>query len=335
MRWVKPERVGMVQYRSWTGDGIVRHASFNGIREDRLASEVTLDDAPRLSKRGAMAGIGQIKLTHPDRLLWQEGVTKQGLAEFYVEIADRILPHIKDRVLSVVRNPGGPKGRNFFAKHPWAGLGGAARRIEVGETEPMLAIDDVEGLIALVQAGVVEIHPWGSRAGDLERPDRLIFDLDPGEDVPWPSVIAAALEVRDRLAADGLKSFVKTSGGKGLHVVVPVVPRATWDEAKAFTQSFAEAMAKAQPDRYLAVMSKRERRGRVFIDYLRNGRGATAVAAYSTRALPGAPISTPLAWDEVGEGIRANHFRLDNLLQRLDFLDADPWEGFFDVKQRI
>jgi bifunctional non-homologous end joining protein LigD len=334
-RWLKPERVAMVQYRGWSGDGILRQASFKGIREDKPASEVTLDDAPRLSKRGAMAGLGQIRLTHPDRLLWQEGVTKQGLAEFYVEIADWILPHIKDRVLSLVRNPGGPKGRNFFAKHPWAGLSDAVRHVDVGEKEPMLAIDDVKGLIALVQAGVVEIHPWGSRAGDLERPDRLIFDLDPGEDVTWPEVITAALEVRDRLAGEGLKSFVKTSGGKGLHVVVPIVPRASWDDAKAFTQKFADTMAKAQPDRYLAVMSKRARRGRVFVDYLRNGRGATAVGAYSTRALPGAPISTPLAWDELSEGIRANHFRIDNLLQRLDFLDGDPWEGFFEVKQRI
>jgi bifunctional non-homologous end joining protein LigD len=334
-RWVKPERVAMVQYRGWSGDGIVRQASFKGIREDKPASEVTLDDTPRLMKRGAMAGLGQIRLTHPDRLLWQEGVTKQGLAEFYVEIADWILPHIKDRVLSLVRNPGGPKGKNFFAKHPWAGLSKAVRHVDVGEKEPMLAIDDVKGLVDLVQAGVVEIHPWGSRAGDLERPDRLIFDLDPGEDVTWPAVIEAAIDVRDRLAAEGLKSFVKTSGGKGLHVVVPIVPRVSWDEAKAFTQKFAEEMAKARPDRYLAVMSKRARRGRIFVDYLRNGRGSTAVGAYSTRALPGAPISTPLNWDELSEGIRANHFRIDNLLQRLDFVGRDPWEGFFEVKQRI
>jgi len=182
---------------------------------------------------------------------------------------------------------------------------------------------------------VVEIHPWGSRADDLERPDRLIFDLDPGEDVPWSAVIAAARELRAELQGRGLESFVKTSGGKGLHVVLPITPRADWDEAKAFTQNVAERMSRAHPDRYVAIMSKRAREGRVFIDYLRNGRGATAVGPYSTRARPGAPVSTPLAWDELSEGLRADHFTVDNLRERLDFLRGDPWDGFFELQQGI
>jgi bifunctional non-homologous end joining protein LigD len=251
-----------------------------------------------------------------------------------VEIADRILPHVAGRVLSVVRAPLGSQAKTFYAKHPWPGLT-HVRAVEVGEKEPMIAIDDVAGLVSLIQGGTVEIHPWGSRADDLERPDRLIFDLDPGEDVPWSAVIDAARETRAELQRIGLESFVKTSGGKGLHVVVPIEPRVAWDEAKTFTQDFAERMSRAHPDRYLATMSKRSRRGRVFIDYLRNGRGATAVAAYSTRARPHAPVSTPLAWEELSEGVRSDHFTIDNLRERLDFLRRDPWEGFFKVRQRI
>ncbi len=190
-------------------------------------------------------------------------------------------------------------------------------------------------MIDLVQAGVVEIHPWGSTVARLEQPDRLIFDLDPGEEVPWSAVIEAAFDVRSRLAALGLASFVKTSGGKGLHVVLPVAPSVGWEDAKKFTQSIAEAMAKAQPERYVARMTKSARRGRIFVDYLRNGRGATAVAPYSTRALPLASVSTPLAWSELSEGIRADHFKIDNLRQRLDVLKENPWPDFFTIRQRL
>jgi bifunctional non-homologous end joining protein LigD len=276
------------------------------------------------------------RLTHPERILWPEqGVTKEGLAEFYCAIADWILPHISGRVLSLLRHPSGVNEKGFFAKHAWHGLSAAVRRIDVGEKEKMLAISNFEGLLDLVQAGVVEIHPWGSTLAQPEKPDRLIFDLDPGEDVPWIAVIEAATEVRSRLEELGLRSFVKTSGGKGLHVVLPIEPTADWDVAKKFTQSIAETMAKAQPDRYVAIMSKTARRGRIFIDYLRNGRGATAVAAYSTRALPMASVSTPLAWDELSDSIRADHFRIDNLRQRLDVLKEDPWPEFFTLRQRL
>src|SRR5215468_6546726 len=199
----------------------------------------------------------------------------------------------------------------------------------------MLTLDSLDGLIDLVQASVVEIHPWGSTVAHLEQPDRLIFDLDPGEDVPWSAVIEAAFEVRRRLDELGLTSFVKTSGGKGLHVMLPVEPRTDWEQAKKFTQSIADAMAKASPDRYVAKMSKSARRGRIFVDYLRNGRGATAVAPYSTRALPLASVSTPLDWSELSESIRADHFKIDNLRTRLDVLKDDPWPGFFTIRQRL
>jgi bifunctional non-homologous end joining protein LigD len=277
-----------------------------------------------------------VKLTHPERILWPEaGITKQGLADYYVDIADWILPHIAGRVLSLLRCPSGTGSKCFFAKHPWAGLGDLAQRVDVGEKEPMMAIDSLAGLMSLVQAGVVEIHPWGSRANRLDHPDRLIFDLDPGEAVPWSAVVAGAGAVRDRLASRGLKSFVKTSGGKGLHVVVPVEPSASWAQAKAFAASIAETMAGDQPDRYVATVAKRARRGRIFIDFLRNDRGSTAVAPYSTRALPQASVSTPLEWDELSEGLRSDHFTVGNVRHRLGFLQRDPWQGFFAVRQQL
>jgi bifunctional non-homologous end joining protein LigD len=199
----------------------------------------------------------------------------------------------------------------------------------------MIAIGDVTGLLSLVQAGVVEIHPWGSTIDKLEQPDRLIFDLDPGENVPWPAVIDAAHDVRDRLAALGLQSFVKTSGGKGLHIVAPIQPEAGWAAIKHFAKIFAETMAKERPDRYVATASKRARDARIFVDYLRNGRGATAVAAYSTRALPRASVSTPLNWEELSPGLRSDHFTAGNVLHRLFSLKRDPWQGFFELRQRL
>ncbi len=203
------------------------------------------------------------------------------------------------------------------------------------EKEPALAIDDLTGLLEFVQASVLEIHPWGSQADRPELPDRATIDLDPGDDVPWEQVIEAALEVRSRLSDLGLQSFVKTTGGKGLHVVFPLTPKADWHTVKAFTQSLAEQMAADRRDRYTANMAKRERHGRIYVDYLRNGMGATAVAAYSTRARPGAAVSTPLAWDELGPAIRAGHFTLENLPKRLAVLDEDPWEGIPSLKQEL
>ncbi len=346
--WTEPRLVCAVEYRDWTQDGLVRQSSFKGLREDKPVQEISLESPlptlPRLrgrvgrgrAKMPSQSNVREIELTHPERLLWPEsGITKQGLADYYADIADWILPHIAGRVLSLLRCPSGTGEKCFFAKHPWSGLSGAVQRVDVGETEPMLTLDSLAGLMSLVQAGVVEIHPWGSRADRLDRPDRLIFDLDPGEDVPWGDVIAAAGAVRSRLESRGLKSFVKTSGGKGLHVVVPVEPSAGWAEAKSFAASIAEAMAADQPDRYVATVAKRARRGRVYIDYLRNDPGSTAVAAYSPRSSPQASVSVPLGWDELSEGLRSDHFTVGNMRNRLAFLKRDPWQGFFTVRQRI
>ncbi len=334
--WATPSLVCEVEYRDWTSDGLIRQSSFKGLREDKPAAEVVLEGGKAHTTAPRTAKVPDVRLTHPERILWPEpGITKQGLADFYTEIAEWILPHVAGRVLSLLRAPSGVGEKGFFAKHPWAGLSDAVRRVDVGETEPMLAIDDLSGLLNLVQAGVVEIHPWGSRADDMERPDRLIFDLDPGEHLPWRAVIEAALTVRERLRAVGLDSFVKTTGGKGLHVMVPVTPSADWKAAKAFTARIADALAKERPDRYVATMSKRVRHERIFIDYFRNDRGSTAVGAYSTRAFPRATVSTPLAWEELAEGLRSDHFTVDNLRHRLGFLKTDPWPGFFKLKQKL
>jgi bifunctional non-homologous end joining protein LigD len=269
-------------------------------------------------------------------VLWDDaGVTKEGLAEFYASIADWILPHITNRVLSLVKCPDGAGEKCFYAKHAWKGADKSLKLVDVGDGEPMVAISDLRGLMALVQSSVLEIHPWGSKIKNLELPDRLTFDLDPGEGVEWASVVAGAEEIRERLERLKLESFVKTTGGKGLHVVVPLKPKAGWEAAKNFCQSLAEAMAYDSPEKYVSVMTKSKRRGRIFVDYLRNGRGATAVAAYATRAREGAPVSTPLTWDELTTGIRANHFTVENLRQRLDFVKRDPWDGFLKTSQTL
>jgi bifunctional non-homologous end joining protein LigD len=275
-------------------------------------------------------------LTHPDRVLWEdEGITKLGLAEFYTGIADQILPHVVNRPLSLLRCPGGSRKECFFQKHAWAGLDDdLVQKVMVGDDEAV-AIQDLAGLLALVQAGVLEIHPWGSTLTNPERPDRIVLDLDPGEGVGWDAVVQGAVDVRDHLQGLDLESFVKTSGGKGLHVVVPIRPTASWDDAKAFAAGVAAAMTKASPALYTDTMAKRARTGRIFIDYLRNGRGATTVAAYSTRARTGAPVSTPVSWDELPSIRSGAQYRVGNLASRLSHLDGDPWNGFDRVDQEL
>jgi bifunctional non-homologous end joining protein LigD len=313
---------------------LLRAAAFKGLRDDRPTEEIVLEAPPKRSR--LLIPPNSVRLTHPEKILWGEsGITKQGLADFYIDIADWILPHIAGRPLSLLRCPSGTAAKCFFAKHPWQGLDNRVRRVDTGDKAPMIAVDNLTGLLSLVQAGVVEIHPWGSTVDHLEKPNRLVFDLDPGENVPWTAVIEAAHDVRGRLAAMSLQSFVKTSGGKGLHVVVPIQPKASWEEIKSFAKTIAETMATERPDRYVATVAKRARRARIFVDYLRNDRGATAVAAYSTRALPRASVSTPLDWEELSPGLRSDHFTVGNVLHRLSSLKRDPWQGFFKIRQRL
>lgn len=283
--------------------------------------------------------VAGVRLTHPDRVLFpDQGLTKGELAAFYADVAGRILPHVAGRPLSVVRCPRGEQAHCFYQKHLTEAMPEAVHGVEIEEREgraTYIVIHDLAGLISLVQVGVLELHPWGCREDRLERPDRLIFDLDPAPDVAWEAVKAGAREVGERLDGLGLTSYLRTSGGKGLHVVVPLQRRSGWEEVKAFARALAEAMAEADPERYVATASKEKRKGRTFVDYLRNGRGATAVACYSTRARPGAPVATPLAWDELGSLENAAAYTVANLRRRLAALDRDPWHGFFDLRQSL
>ena len=335
VRWTKPSLVAEVEMRGWTADGILRHSVFKGLRLDKQASDVA-PHIPAAKPTRTAEPAPAVALTHADRVLWPDvGVTKQGLADFYTEIWPSIAPHLVDRPLALVRCPGGVEEGCFFQKHAWAGINEhVARGRDPEGGEEILTISCLEGLLSLVQASVLEIHVWGAKFAAIEKPDGITFDLDPAPEVLWPDVVAAAFEVRDRLKALGLGSFVKTTGGKGLHVYAPLKPHADWAAVKDFSHGIAKAMAKDSPQRYLAVASKAARSGRIFVDYLRNGRGATAVAAYSARARAGAAVSTPLDWDELGPEMRPDRFSVLNLLHRLANID-DPWRDVRKAARRL
>jgi bifunctional non-homologous end joining protein LigD len=350
--WVRPELVAEIAFTGWTEDGLVRQGSFEGLREDKPARDVVrerpkvsarrIDPAARNVRvaRARAEEVAGIAITHPDRVLFAEaGITKLELARYYAELAPRILPHVAERPLSVVRCPEGSSGACFFQKHAGPGFPSAVRSVEIRESgggrARYLTIDSVEGLIALVQMGVIELHPWGSRNDRVDAPDRLFFDLDPAPDVPWRNVAEAALQLRERLAKLDLEAFLKTTGGKGLHVVVPLERRLSWEELKGFSHAVAVDMARSEPKLYIATASKAQRGGRIFIDYLRNARGATAVAAYSARARPNAPVSTPIGWNELDGKVRADTFTVANLRRRLTSKRRDPWADFEGVRQAL
>ncbi len=288
-----------------------------------------------VKRRQAAAIIAGIALSHPDRVYWQDaGVTKRDLAEFYEQIWKWMKPHVTGRPISLLRCPEGAAGQCFFQKHAAAGIATQHLRQVKEKTGKIISIDDLDGLISLVQAGVLEVHTRGTTIDDREHADRLVFDLDPGPGTGWRDVVVAARDVRARLAKLKLKTFLKTSGGKGLHVVLPIKPT-PWDEAKEFCHAVASAMAADAPERYTAVVSKSKRSNRIFIDYLRNSREATAVAPYSTRARPGAPVSTPITWTELGTLKSADQYTVKNLVQRLARLRQDPWADIGRVKQTL
>jgi bifunctional non-homologous end joining protein LigD len=333
VHWLEPKLVAEVRFAERTRGGLVRQASFQGLRQDKPAEEV--HDEVRVSParaRGAKTpepNIEGVSLTHPDRVLFpQEGLTKLDLATHYAAVADWMLPHVSGRPLMVLRCPDGVNGECFYQKHPSRGLPNAVMAIRIEEKKgpkEHLTIDSLAGLLGLVQIGGLEIHTWGSRNESLDCPDRLTFDLDPAEDLPWERVVEAALRVKEELARLGLQAFVKTTGGKGLHVVTPIEPTVPWDKAKAFSKRVVEQIAKAEPGRYLTTMRKDKRRGRVFLDYLRNGKGATSVCAYSTRAKPGALVATPLTWQELSAGARPEQFDVAAMIGRMKRLRRDPW----------
>lgn len=331
LHYVKPQLVAEVEFRAWSADGNLRHAAFRGLREDKLAKDVVREMEKKTAKNLPKSAV---TLTHPDRIYWpDEGVTKEGLANYYAQVWRFMAPYVVNRPLALLRLPDGISGhQRFFQKHAWKGMNDHIEEIADPKDkggEKLLRVTDFDGVVALVQSAVLEIHPWGTTTDNWEKPDMITMDLDPGEDVPWENVIAAAYELKERIEGEGLAAFVKTSGGKGLHVVTPLEPKAGWDDVKAFSKWLADSMSKDDPDRYLATATKAKREGRIFIDYLRNGRGNTAVAAYSTRARPGAAVSMPLEWNELTTEIGPDYFTVDNTPARLDALSKDPWDGFF------
>jgi bifunctional non-homologous end joining protein LigD len=350
VHWTEPALVAEVRYGNWTADKVLRHATFVALREDKSPAEIVREtDAPAptaaaaeakpmTARRNARDGTTEfeaVRLTNPDRVLYpEEGITKLDLARYYADIRDWALPELVHRPLSVVRCPTGLGGETFFQKHAGAGTPKAIVPVKI-DGEVHLAIEDLAGLISLVQIGVLEIHPWGSTIDRVEQPDRITFDLDPDIGLPWSQIAAAALEIRDVLTGFNLTSFAKTTGGKGLHVVVPLTPKLGWDEVKSFTKAVADHVAGQNPQRYTTNQSKRARQDRIYIDYLRNARGSTAIGAYSTRARPGAPVATPLFWSEVEEAVRPEGFTVATISNRIAALKSDPWAEISTVRQVI
>ena len=337
--WLKPDLVIEVDMAEFTSDGIIRHGVVKGVRGDKAAKDV-VREAPKEvlmehEQRDTFAGV---KLSNPQKVLFAEqGVTKADLAAHYERVAERILPHVTRRLLSLVRCPEGETGQCFFQKHDSRGFPDELKRMEIeesdGKRDNYLYAEDLSALIAGVQMGTLEFHIWGSRIGSLENPDRLVFDLDPDEGLGFADVRDAAFDLRDRLEKIGLKTVPMVTGGKGVHVIAPISPRVEWPEVKDFAKGFARMLEDEAPDRYVANMSKAKRKGRIFIDYLRNERGSTAICPYSTRRRKGAPVATPVSWDELKGLEAANSFHIGDMAARLK--QADPWMAANDWKQSI
>ena len=365
VHWVDPRLVAQVRFTEWTADGKLRHPSFQGLREDKAARDVHVEtpqsapmkprtartavrSAARSKARAAAVDrdsdgettIGGIALSHPERVLFaDQGLTKLDLARYCESMAEWILPHVQGRPLMLLRCPRGSDAHCFIQKHFTEGAAPEGiEAVEIREDDGSAgvygAVRTSRGLISLVQLGALELHVWGSRQPDLERPDRLIFDLDPAPELGWQPTAAAAHAVRDRLAAIGLESWPKSSGGKGLHVVVPLVPELGWDALKAFARAIADSLVEEHPELYVSKASKAARTGRVFIDYLRNGRGATSIAAFSPRARAGAPVAVPLRWSDVGRAV-APRYSVADLPARMARLRRDPWETFWKRPQSL
>ncbi|WP_449446070.1 DNA ligase D [Thermomonas brevis] len=344
-RWVRPKLVVEAAYRGIGGNGLLRQASLKALRSDKSASDLRESDrgparaATRGNAMNSTNPTGEIVITHPERVVFpDDGIRKQEVADYYRAIAPWLLPEIAGRPLSVVRCPQGAGRPCFFQKHHGQGMrqvDSVRLREESGDHEEYLVVHDEAGLMELVQFNALEFHPWGAKADAPDLADRLVFDLDPGPDVPWKDVVAAARTVCARLKELHLESWLRTSGGKGLHVVVPLRPACPWEQVKAFAHGFADALAASEPLKFLATSSKRLRKGRIFVDYLRNSRGATSVASFSLRARPGAPVAMPMRWAELGRLKSAAQFTLRNTPARVRRLRSHPWDGIDDVEQDL
>ena len=353
--WLKPVLVAEIEHGGYTDSGSLRQAAFKGLRKDKTAGEVDalpqapspaskagvthrITPPPQLTLAGRKAGrlvVAGVTISHPDKVLWpahdgNPAITKADLVRYYEAAAERLLPHLIDRPTSIIRAPEGIGGETFFQRHAMPGSNPRLKLIDVHERKPYVAVVDAGGLVAIGQSGGLELHPWGCRPGAPEVPDQVTFDLDPDEGLDFGDVIAAARTVRTQLEALGLTAFVKTTGGKGLHVVVPIRSdarsRVTWDQNKEFAKAVSEAIRAADPDRFTTTLAKKARGGKIFLDYLRNGRMATAVAPWSPRARPGAGIAFPLDWSEVKPGLDPSAYNLWTYQALLG--QADPWTDF-------
>ncbi|MDB4976484.1 MAG: hypothetical protein JWN48_4825, partial [Myxococcaceae bacterium] len=281
-------------------------------------------------------------LTNLDKVLYPEnGLRKADLIAYYAAVSSHALPHLSGRPLTLVRCPGGRAQKCFFQKHANDNVPAAVQRIDVGEeatqsaAEMYMAVSDMPGMVALAQIGALELHTWVCHADKVERPDQFIFDLDPDEGLAWDAVVEAAFLMRRRLAELGLDSFVKTTGGKGLHVVAPVARKLDWEAHRNFAKALADTVARAEPKRYLTNMRKDLRKGKLFVDWMRNGRGATAIAPYSTRAREGATVATPIGWEELEQGVDPKSFDVYGVIHRLQNMKTDPWQAYASTKQSV
>lgn len=337
--WVEPRLVAQIAFTERTTDGLLRHPAFLGLRGDKPARQVQAQMAMAMPNSPSSDDIAGVKLSNPERVLFSAaGLTKLDLAQYLLAVSERMLPYVRERPLSLVRCPHGEAENRFFQRHHKKGMPPALKSVAVEESDGDIAqylmIDDVAGLIAIAQIGGLEIHPWGARARTLEHPDRLIFDLDPDPSVGFEEVCAAARDVRDLLQTAGLASFPLVTGGKGIHVVVPLDASQDWEVVKGFARGVAIKLAENEPERFVATMAKARRKGRIFIDWLRNERGATAIAPYSPRARPLASVATPVAWAELPRIEAANVFTIPTILQRIK-RKTDPWSDYFTTRQRI
>lgn len=355
VRWVEPQLVAEISFAEWTRDGLVRQASFEGLREDKPQAQVEREVA-RPMARGAAARavkrsravmavasspptVAGVKITHPERIVYAEpAVTKLMVAEYYARVAPRLLPHVAGRPLSIVRCPDGAEGACFFQKHVGEyaipGIDVATIEESTGKRNPYIVANTAKALVGLAQMQALELHAWGAKVASIEQPDTLILDLDPDPALSWASVVEGARLTRSLLDEIGLESLLKTTGGKGLHVVVPLKRGHGWDVVKDFAQDIAAHLAKTLPDRFTATMSKSRRVDKIFVDYLRNTRGATAVAPYSLRARPGATVATPLTWEELSARTLPSAFTILSVVERIA-KKRDPWANYESRRQRL
>ncbi len=336
-RWVRPELVVEVSFAAWTDDEQIRHATFEGLRADKPAATVRRDPAPLA--RGGSGQPLQLKVTHPERVIDPgTGLTKLDLVRYYESMAERMLPHLAGRPCSLVRGPDGVEGALFYQKHAEQLRAPGLVSLDPAlwpDHEPLIAVEAATALAHLAQLNVIELHTWNASVRRIERPDRLVFDLDPGSGVPWPRVIEAAQLLHGLLQELGLAAWLKTSGGKGLHVVVPLTPREGWEAVYAFSEAVVQHLARVIPDRFVARSGPANRVGRIYVDYLRNHRGATTVVAYSARARPGLGVSMPLRWDDLPRLKSADQWTIANAREHLSFDPRDPWADYWQARQTL